>query len=115
MGEDTLEHGHFHHGKQLLGRGVRQRAESGSLAAQEDNRLHLLVVVDVAADVAVVDDTEVGVGVVTGVDDALVAEPARSVSMAWIAPALGLGTEAPDGTNATVMSCPSASLMAAGS
>jgi hypothetical protein len=84
-------------------------------------RVDAVVPVDAGLVVAVVEDTEVvavvgtdvGVGGGATVDDVLVAEPSRSVSMAVIE--LGLGTEVPDGTNATVISCPSASLTAPGS
>ncbi len=76
--------------------------------------LVVAVVAVVAEDGAVVDDDGAVVdGEGTAVDWVLVAEPARSVSMAAIE--LGLGIDAPEGTKATVMSCPSASLIAAGS
>jgi hypothetical protein len=79
------------------------------------------LVVAVVAVGAVVDEPGAVVdapGAVVTVDGAEVeglevAEPARSVSMAAIED--GLGTDAPEGTKATVMSCPSASLMALGS
>ncbi len=75
------------------------------------------LVVAVVAVVAV-DGAVVAVGVDVAVDGAvvagvLVADPSRSFSMAVIE--LGLGTDAPDGTKATVMSWPSASLMPLGS
>ena len=48
MGEDPLQHGHLGHGQQLLGRGVGEGTESRPLAAQEDDGLHFVIVVDVA-------------------------------------------------------------------
>lgn len=84
-----------------------------------DGRVEAVVAVEAGLVVAVVDELGAVVfgAVVTVVgavvDGLLVAEPARSVSMAVIED--GLGIDAPEGTKATVMSCPSASLMAVGS
>ena len=74
----------------------------------------VVAVVAVVADegaVVGVEGAVVAVGVVVAVAGAVVAvaEPARSVSMAVIE--LGLGTEAPDGTKATVISWRLASLI----
>ena len=70
------------------------------------------VVVDAGAEVVVGVDAVVVVGVSAGVV-VVVADPARSVNMAVIE--FGLGTDDPEGTKATVMSWPSASLMEPGS
>jgi hypothetical protein len=89
------------------------RVGEGSVVLVVDGLV--VAVVAVVADEGAVVAVEGAVVAVEGtaVDCVLVADPARSVSIAVME--FGLGTEAPEGTKATVMSWPSASLIVAGS
>ncbi len=80
------------------------RVGDGRVVAVVAVEVVAVVVAVVADDGAVVadDGAVVAVGRARCVDWVLVADPARSVSMAVIE--LGLGTDAPEGTKATVMS-----------
>src|SRR6202166_4692248 len=128
MGEDPLEHGHFHHRQELFRSGVGEGTQPCSLATQENDSLHFPVVVAVLgvglvvavlgvglvvavlggtvvrAGTVVRGGTEVAVGAVvavgTAVDWVVDPDPEASVSIAVIE--LGLGIEAPEGTKATV-------------
>ena len=144
MGEDPLEHGHLDHGQQLLRRRVRQGTEPRPLAAHEDDGFHLLGCAPPAFVVLVLGATVVrragrrrrgrGGAVVVAALGAVVVAAGGAVVVAdhrrgrgrgatgrrdglqhgGDRVALGFGTDVPDGTKATVMSWPSASLMRGG-
>src|SRR5579863_607176 len=140
--QDALEQPDARHGQELLGGGVGEGAEPRALAAQEDDRSHRPVVVEVGAGLVVVvfgavvvllgtvvvGAVVVAAGAVVDVAGAVVVGASgvgtvvvdcplftRSLSMAVMAAPGGLGIDLPDGTNASVMSWPSASRTALGS